>query len=146
MINPMNTVFFFQDGSGLAGLLGGTLLTLISMLGIFAILLVIVGYWKTFDKAQQPGWASLIPILNIYFLIKIAGRPAWWLLLYLIPVVNIVIHFIVAVDVGKNFNKDILFSLILLGLAPFIGYILLGFTSKTLYTGPAKPYEPWWFK
>ncbi len=146
MIHTANTAVIFQDGSGLAGLLGSAILILISMVGIFAIVLVIAGFWKTFEKAQQPGWASLIPILNLYFLLKIAGRPAWWLLLYFIPVVNIIVHFVVAVDVGKYFGKDILYSLILLGLAPSIGYILLGFISKTPYKGPAKPYKPWQYQ
>ena len=146
MIHTTNTAVIFQDGSGLAGLLGSTILILISMVGIFAIVLVIAGFWKTFEKAQQPGWASLIPILNLYFLLKIAGRPAWWLLLYFIPAVNVIVHFVVAVDVGKYFGKDILYGLILLGLVPSIGYILLGFVGDAAYTGPAKPYKAWQYQ
>ena len=47
-------------------------------------------------KAGQPGWAGLIPIYNLYILLQIAGRPGWWILLCLIPPVNIVIAALVA--------------------------------------------------
>ena len=40
--------------------------------------LVVVGMWKVFEKAGQPGWAVLIPIFNVYILLKVADRPAWW--------------------------------------------------------------------
>ena len=29
-------------------------------------LVVIVALWKVFTKASQPGWASIIPIYNLY--------------------------------------------------------------------------------
>ena len=134
-------VLLLQNNEGtLAGLLGSTLLLLLSMVGVLAILLIIAGWWKMFDKAAQPGWMALVPIFNIYFLLKIAGKPGWWLILYLVPLLNIVIHFIVAIDLGKTFKKDLVFSILLLGLFSPIGYIILGF-SKTLYTGPAKPFD-----
>ena len=54
------------------------------------IVLYIVGAWKVYEKGNQPGWACLIPFYNIYVLLKIVGRPGWWLILFLIPFVNIV--------------------------------------------------------
>ena len=50
----------------------------------------IAGTWKAFEKAGQPGWACIIPIYNTYIMLKIGGKPGWWLLLFLIPLVNIV--------------------------------------------------------
>ncbi|MBN1283097.1 MAG: hypothetical protein JXA24_04910 [Proteobacteria bacterium] len=35
-------------------------------------------------------WA-LIPIANIFLLLKLSGKPMWWFILLLIPIVNIVI-------------------------------------------------------
>ena len=34
-----------------------------------------VGYAKFFSRAGQPGWAAIIPIVNTYFVCKVAGRP-----------------------------------------------------------------------
>ena len=66
------------------------------------IVLLIAAIWKVFSKAGQPGWAAIIPIYNIYVMCKVAGRPGWWLLLMLIPLVNVIIAIILNVDIAKN--------------------------------------------
>jgi hypothetical protein len=100
------------------------------------LVLVIVGMWKVFTKAGEPGWASIVPIYNLIVLLKIAGRPGWWFLLMLIPLVGIVIQFIVAVDVAKSFGKGTAFGVFMLGLLSPIGYPMLGFGSAR-YIGPS---------
>jgi hypothetical protein len=100
------------------------------------IVAVIAGVWKTFTKAGQPGWAAIIPIYNVYILLKIANRPWWWLLLMLIPLVNLVIAIIVALDIAKAFGKGVGFG-IGLALLGFIFYAILGFGSAT-YTQPVR--------
>jgi len=94
----------------------------------------IVAMWKIFVKAGQPGWAAIIPIYNMYILLKIIGRPAWWLLLFFIPLVNIVVSVIIALDLGKAFGKDPVYSIILLWFFSIIGYLMLGF-GKDKYVG-----------
>jgi hypothetical protein len=37
--------------------------------------LFVIPFWVVFTKAGQPGWAALIPIYNIYIILKIVGRP-----------------------------------------------------------------------
>lgn len=90
-----------------------------------------------FTKANQPGWAILIPIYNFYILLKIAGRPGWWLLLFLIPLVNLVICFMVALDIAKSFGKGTGFGLGLFFLS-FIFYPILGFGSAAYQGAPAR--------
>jgi hypothetical protein len=102
--------------------------------GVIILFLFIIPAWKIFTKAGQPGWGCLIPIYNVYLWIKIAGRPGWWLLLLLIPCVNLVVQFIVAIDVAKNFGKGTGFG-ILLALLPVIGFPILGYGSA-VYTRP----------
>ena len=42
---------------------------------VFAfVVTVIVGMWKTFAKAGEPGWGVLIPIYNIYLMTRIAAK------------------------------------------------------------------------
>jgi len=95
---------------------------------LWAVVLI-VGLWKMFEKAGQPGWAVLIPLYNAYILLKVARRPGWWLLLYLIPVVNIVIVIIVAIDVARSFGRSAAFGFFLNFLLFGIGYAVLGFGS-----------------
>ena len=61
--------------------------------------------WRVFTKAGQPGWAVFIPIYNTIVLLRVAGKPWWWLLLFLIPVVDIVLAIIVYASVATNFGK-----------------------------------------
>ena len=110
-------------GSSSGGVAGGLLFFLI----YFAvIILMIAGMWKMFEKAGQQGWLAIIPILNIYILIKIAGREGWWIILFLIPCVNIVVALLVYLDVAKQFGKSAGYG-IGLWLLGFIFFPLLGF-------------------
>jgi hypothetical protein len=104
---------------------GGAIVTLVYLV---ILVLVLAGCWKTFVKAGQPGWGILIPIYNVYLMIKIAGRPDWWLILMFIPLVNIIVGIIVTADIARNFGKGIGFVLGLLFLG-FIFYPILGFGS-----------------
>ena len=36
------------------------------------------------------AWWAWVPVLNVFLMLKIADKPLWWFLLFLIPFVNIV--------------------------------------------------------
>jgi hypothetical protein len=106
-----------------------------AIIGLLVALLMIVAMWKVFAKAGQPGWASIIPIYNLYIWCKIVGRPAWWIILMLIPFVNIIVGIVLCIDMAKSFGKGVGFGI---GLA-FLGIIflpILGFGSAK-YQGAA---------
>ncbi len=98
---------------------------------VYAVVAVvaIIALWRVFTKAGRPGWAAIIPIYNIYTLVKIGGYSGWFVLLYLIPVVNVVISIVVALGVAKNFGKSGVFGFIGLWLFSLIGYLILAFGS-----------------
>ena len=110
----------FADGMG-AGV--GILLFLVYLA---IIVLYIAGLWKVFEKAGQQGWLAIIPILNLYILIKIAGREGWWIILFLIPCVNIVVAALVYIDVAAKFGKSAAYG-IGMWLLGFIFIPMLGF-------------------
>ncbi len=103
---------------------------------VAVLLFMLAAMWKVFTKAGQPGWAILIPIYNLYVLCKIAGRPGWWLILCLIPFVNLIIFIILDIDIAKNFGKGAGFGIGLL-LLPFIFFPILGFGSAQYQGGAA---------
>ena len=102
---------------------------------VAAVVLVLVGVWKTLVKAGQPGWAVLIPFYNVYVLLKVAGKPGWWLLLMFVPVVNLVITIIMYVGIANNFGQGGAFG-IGLWLLPFVFFPILGF-GDARYAGQA---------
>lgn len=75
-----------------------------------------------------------MPFYNAYIVLKIVGRPGWWLALMFIPVANIVILIIVAVDLPKAFGKGGGFAVLLI-LLPYVGLPVLAFGDAT-YRGP----------
>ena len=89
----------------------------------------IVALWRTFTKAGRPGWAAIIPIYNIYTLVKVSGNSGWFTLLYFIPIANIIAAVIVALGVAKNFGKSGVFGFFGLFLFSLIGYLIIGFGS-----------------
>lgn len=97
-------------------------------------LILIIAMWRVFEKAGQPGWTSIIPIYNTYIMIKIGGKPGWWLLLLLIPGVNLIFAIWLLNMVSKSFGKDEGFTAGLIFLS-FIFWPILGFGS-TRYQGP----------
>jgi hypothetical protein len=117
-----------------------TFLLIYLLIMIPVMVIVIVGMWKVFTKAGQPGWASIVPIYNMIVLLEIAGKPLWWFVLMLIPFVNIVIFIIVMIDVAKNFGKGAGFG-VGLALLGFIFFPILGF-GDARYMGYQPPQPP----
>jgi len=103
--------------------------------GIAGWVLVLASLWIVYTKASEPGWATLVPFFNLYVLMRIVGRPGWWVVLYFVPLVNIVIYIIVTADLAHSFGKGDGFAVGLLLLA-FIFYPLLARGDVT-YEGPA---------
>jgi Family of unknown function (DUF5684) len=99
------------------------------------IVFEIAALWQVFVKAGHPGWAAIIPFYNYYKILKIVGRPGWWLILFFIPIVNIIVWIIVAIDIAKSFAKSSGFAVGLI-LLNFIFIPILGFGPAS-YVGPA---------
>ena len=93
---------------------------------LIVVLLIVIGMWKVFVKAGKPGWAAIIPIYNIIVLLEITGKPIWWFILMLIPLVNLIVFIIVLVELAKRFGKGVGFAIGLL-ILPFLFYPILGF-------------------
>jgi hypothetical protein len=109
--------------------------TVFMVIWLAIALLIVASMWKIFVKAGEPGWAAIIPIYNFIVLLKIAGKPAWWIVLLLIPVVNFVILAIVCISLAKNFGKGAGFGLGLLFLSP-IFYPMLAFGDSRYQPQP----------
>lgn len=101
----------------------------------FAVLMI-ASMWKIFTKAGKPGWAAIVPIYNIVVLLEIVGKPVWWIILFLIPIVSLVIAIIVALELAKCFGKGAGFGI---GLV-FLGFIFMPILAfgDARYQGPAK--------
>ena len=110
-------------------LAAGTIIILI-IIGLAIAVLCIIAMWKVFEKAGEEGWKCIIPIYNFIILLKIVGKPWWWLLLMCIPFVNIVIYIMAVHRLSLSFGKGAGFTL---GLF-FVGIVfipILAFDNST---------------
>lgn len=96
---------------------------------------VTIGYWKLFEKAGVKGWKSIIPFYSEFYVIKIVGKPVWWLLYLFIPILNIFSYFVLLFDLLKCFGKDSLMNQFLILFGCFIYLPYLGFKKDAQYAG-----------
>jgi signal peptidase I len=102
---------------------------------ILLVILPFIGFWKLFEKAGRPGWEGIVPIYNIYVMLKLSGRPLWWLALILIPGINLLVMIGILVDFVKSYGKFSLIDHICAVALPFIFLPKWGFDKDTKYTG-----------
>ncbi len=109
---------------------GGLLSAGFLIFWFFWIVLLLVAGWQMYVKAGQKGWVAIIPILNLFGLLKIVHRPWWWVFLLLIPIVNFFVWILLMLDLAKAFGKGVGMALVLVFLTG-IGYLVLAFGSAT---------------
>jgi hypothetical protein len=108
---------------------------IIGLVYVVVIVVMIAAMWKVFTKAGQPGWAAIVPIYNLIVILKITGKPLWWFVLFLIPLVNFIAAIMVFVALAKAFGKGTGFAVGML-LLGFIFFPILGF-GDAQYQAPA---------
>lgn len=111
-----------NDGGSVAWVIIG------AALSVAWILFLLIGFWRVFTKLGLPGWMGLVPFLNIYMLYKARGQhaPFLWLILSLIPCVQIIALWVLASDTAELFGKGILWK-VLLFFFPGFAHLVLGY-------------------
>lgn len=104
------------------------------MLGIG--ILLAAGTWYMFEKAGKPGWASIVPIYNLIVMCEIAKKPSWWVVLFIVPIANIVFLIMMLNGISKNFGKDSGFTVGLVFLRQ-IFFAILGY-GDAVYLSTSK--------
>jgi len=84
---------------------------------------------------HEEGWKAIIPIWNTIVLLRIAGRPWWWVFLFLVPIVSLVVLFVMYIDVAKAFGKGAGFG-VGMTLLSFIFNPILGFGDAEFQGSP----------
>jgi len=126
----------------------GLIMAMIAGFGMILLagyVVVLIGMWKVFTKAGQPGWAVLIPFYNIIVLLRVAGLPWYWVFavfLPIIPILGVLAYMVLAVmclhRISTRFGQGVGFTIGLTLLSP-IFFLILGFgSSKYVGEQPAQ--------
>ena len=99
------TSYGVSTTSGLTGAIAAMRLFFLVLFMALSILMII-SLWKIFKKAGKPGWASIIPIYNIYIMCEIAEKEWWYVLLSCVPFANIYAMIVLYNGMAKRFGKS----------------------------------------
>ena len=108
------------------------------VLFLIAYAAIAAGLWKLFEKAGQPAWAGAVPVYNLWIMLKMVGRPWWWIFYLFIPLIGQFIFIGVLWEFLKLYSKKSLVDLVLCVLLPFAYLPFIGFNSEVKYAGPAQ--------
>ena len=75
----------------------------------------------------ENGWLAWIPIANIILMLNIARKPIWWIVLCLIPLVNIVIMIVLWMGIAEARNKPSWWGVLM--LVPVVSLIVPGYLA-----------------
>ncbi|MDB4921606.1 signal peptidase I [Mucilaginibacter sp.] len=99
------------------------------------VVLLLTGCWKLFQKAGRAGWEALIPFYSTYIMLKLTGRPAWWLFWLFIPVFNVIVGIGIYIDFVKSYGKFTIRQQAAAILLPVLFLPKWGFEKRTQYLG-----------
>ena len=86
------------------------------------------------------GWLAWIPIANLFLLVKLAARSYWWVVLLIIPLVNIVVSAFVWRDIAKRRGHSPWWGLgMIIPIVNLIGPGYIAFSDKPQQIEPASP-------
>jgi hypothetical protein len=144
---PAGMPTFPKPKEGLPFAVPGFLSGLIAGLGMILIALEIAIYIyvclcifliaKKLDVTAP--WIAFIPIIQIWTIVSCAGKPWWWILLLLVPIVNIIVGVYIWMCITENLGKNRWLGLLM--LLPIINFVFLGilaFSKTEKFTGTAE--------
>ncbi len=108
----------------------------IFILLIFIIFIGAVGKAKLFAKANQPWIAALVPVWDLFVVLKMVGRPAIHAVYLLIPGFNIYFGFKLLIEIAQSFGKTSMADAILVCFFNVFYVLNLGLAYNEEYFGP----------
>jgi hypothetical protein len=120
---------FAQDKPSPAALAAASgLIVLVLLFGVAIYVYMALAIQTIAQKTNTENpWMAWIPIVNMILILNIAKKPIWWILLFLIPLVNIVISIIVWMGVAEARNKPNWWGILI--LVPLVGLIVPGYLA-----------------
>ncbi len=106
-----------------------------------ASILFYAAMWKLFERAGQAGWKALVPIYGTIVWLEIIGKPKWWVIWNLIPVVRQCFRLLWFWDTARVFDKMTLRDYVLVVLFPYFYLPYIAFIEKVEYIGPEEAHE-----
>ena len=118
-----------QDNrSPAATALSGGILIIAVLIGLAAYVYIALAVQTIAEKTNTENpWLAWIPIANLILLLNIAKKPIWWIVLFLIPLVNIIIIIMIWMGVAEARNKPSWWGVLM--IVPLVSLIVPGYLA-----------------
>jgi len=102
-------------------------LLLLAMMVYFSAIL-----WVVAGKTGTPGsWMAWVPLLNVVLMCRVARKPLWYILLLLIPIVNLVAAILIWMGIAKARGKGPILGVLM--VVPLVNLV----AAVAIAVGPA---------
>jgi hypothetical protein len=75
----------------------------------------------------RSAWLAWVPIANAILMLQIAKKPLWWIILFMIPIVNIVIIIMVWMGMAEARQKPNWWGI--LAIVPLVNMVVPGYLA-----------------
>jgi len=116
-----------EAGAGTTAALGAAMFFAFLLAAVFYVYFALALQTIAKKTNTQNAWLAWIPIANIILMLNIAKKPLWWIILCLIPFVNIVIAIIVWMAIAEARGKPSWWGILL--LIPLVNLIVPGYLA-----------------
>ncbi len=117
---------FAQENRSPAAAGGSLVFLLLIGLAVYVYTALAVQTIAEKTNTENP-WLAWIPIANLILLLNIAKKPIWWIVLCLIPLVNIIIIIMVWMGVAEARGKPSWVGILM--IVPLVGAIVPGYLA-----------------
>jgi Family of unknown function (DUF5684) len=124
---PASSALGFQREEVPMGFLGAMIGTVVLIGLAFYVYFALALQTIAKKTNTENAWLAWIPIANIILMLNIAKKPLWWIILCLIPFVNIVIYIIVWMAIAEGRRKPGWWGILL--IVPIVGLIVPGYLA-----------------
>jgi hypothetical protein len=75
------------------------------------LVVTVISLWFIFKKVGKPGWVSIIPLYNLYVLVRVVGSSWWVFILLLVPYIGVLVFVFISIELAKCFGRGTLFGI-----------------------------------
>ncbi|MGO9640912.1 MAG: DUF5684 domain-containing protein [Candidatus Acidiferrales bacterium] len=132
LLLPAGSAFAQSDNSGpsaapiIAAMAGFMLFFFIFAVAMYVYIALALQTIAKKTNTENP-WLAWIPIINIILMLNIAKKPLWWIILCLIPLVNIIILVVIWMGIAEARGKPSWWGILI--IIPIANLIVPGYLA-----------------
>jgi hypothetical protein len=117
-----------SSSSSIPPAMAGTIFTILFICGLAAYIYMALALQTIAVKTNTANaWLAWVPIANAILMLQIAKKPLWWIILFAIPLVNIVFIIMVWMGVAEARQKPNWWGI--LAIVPLVNMIVPGYLA-----------------